>query len=510
MRKNSIVLGTLILTFSITITRLIGFIFRIYLANSLGSEGMGLHQLILSVYGFMATIATSGIRTAVSKVMAEQIALNNYQNAKKTLNQSIFLSLLTGLIASFIMYFSTNYVTENIIHDQRAVKALLYLIPSLPVIAISSCYKGYFYAVGKVSKPAVVQILEQLVRIAVIVYLMDSYLPKGIDYACAAISIGVSAEEIFCLFTTWLLYIFDKKPKNKRQNKNIKQKNMMYDILSVAVPISATSYMNSALRTVENALIPNRLILYGITAETAMSLYGMIKGMVMPLLFFPSSFLSSLASLLIPSVAGDNARSNERKVTKTLSHVLHFTSLSSILTVCIFITFPNEISMAIYNDPQTGLMLKILSFMCPFMYLNMVVSSMLNALGEQFSSFKVNIIESILKISIIYFLMPKYGFTAYLIALFLTTILNTILYLIRLLQISCIVFDISNWIFKPILAAVISSLLARFIFELFVRNSSHNIISLISSGIILSLLYLMGLIASKSIYFSTVRKLKLK
>jgi stage V sporulation protein B len=282
----------------------------------------------------------------------------------------------------------------------------------------------------------------------------------------------------------------------------------MFKILKIIVPLSGTSYMNSILRTVENAMIPARLLLYGISTEAAMSLYGMIKGMVLPLLFFPSSFLTSLSSILIPSVAGDNALSNEKKVSSTLSRVLHFTAISGILVVSIFVAFPTEIAVAVYNDTQVGLMLKMISFVCPFMYLNMVISSMLNALDEQVSSFKINIVESILKISIIYFLVPVYGFDAYLFALFLTTILNTFLYLAKLLKVSCIVFDISNWIFKPVAAALISGFASRLLFKLFVQNSPNNIFSLVSAIAILFLLYLMGLIMFKSIHLSSLKDLK--
>ena len=156
--------------------------------------------------------------------------------------------------------------------------------------------------------------------------------------------------------------------------------------------------------------------------------------------------------------------------------------------------------MAVYNNRQVGTMIKLISYICPFMYLNMVISSALNALGEQISSFMVNTIESVLKISIIYVFVPIYGFDAYLFALFITTILNTVLYLFRLLQVSSILFDISNWIIKPVTAAIIAGILSRYSFLLF-QKTSNPILALTSSIIILSLLYLMGLIFSKSINF---------
>jgi stage V sporulation protein B len=373
-------------------------------------------------------------------------------------------------------------------------------------MAISNCYKGYFYALGKVTQPSIIQMTEQFVRIFLIIYLMDTFLSKGLEYGCAAIAIGMTAEEIFALFLVWFLYIFDKKPYSNKTQK--KADNMVFKLLHISLPISATSYMNSILRTVENTLIPARLLLYGLSAETAISLYGMIKGMVLPLLFFPSSILTSLSSLLIPAVAGDNALANEKSVSRTLSQVIHFTAISGIWVVAVFVSFPDEIALAVYNDHQVGLMIKLISYVCPFMYLNMVISSMLNALGEQISSFIVNIIESVLKISIIYVFVPVYGFNAYLFALFITTILNTILYLFRLLQVSSIVFDISNWIVKPITTAMIAGVLSKYSFFLF-EQTSYHIIALISSIMILSLLYLMGLLLSKSINVNSINLKKL-
>ena len=505
MKKEKIIIGTLILTVATTSVRFVGMFFRIYLANTLGSEGIGLYQLILSIFFLMVTLATSGIRVAISKLISEQIALGNYSNAKKVLHQSIGISIFTGFAAGAILYYFADYIGSHILNDNRTVLALLYLAPSLPIMAISNCYKGYFYALGKVTQPSIIQMTEQFLRIFLIIYLMGTFLPKGLEYGCAAVAIGMTAEEIFALFLVWFFYIFDKKPHSTNTQK--KAPNMIFKILNISVPISATSYINSILRTVENTLIPARLLLYGLSSEMSISLYGMIKGMVLPLLFFPSSILTSLSSLLIPAVAGDNALANEKSVSRTLSQVIHFTTISGILVVAVFVSFPNEIAMAVYNDRQVGLMIKLISYVCPFMYLNMVISSMLNALGEQVSSFVVNIIESILKIFIIYVFIPVYGFNAYLFALFITTILNTILYLFRLLKVSSIVFDISDWIIKPIIAAGIAGILSKYSYILFMQTS-HHIVSLISSICILCLIYLMGLITFKSICLDSINDLK--
>ncbi|MFA9424522.1 MAG: oligosaccharide flippase family protein, partial [Sedimentibacter sp.] len=202
MKKNDIILGTIILTATTTIIRVVGMAFRIYIANILGAEGIGLYQLILSIYFLMVTLATSGIRLAVSRLISEELALGNYSNAKKVLSQSVVLSFFTGSLSAFILFYFADYIGINILKDDRTVLSLMYLAPSLPFIAVSSCYKGYFFALRKVVRPSIVQITEQLVRIFVVLSIMNIFLPQGLEYGCAAIAIGMTIEEIFSLFLT--------------------------------------------------------------------------------------------------------------------------------------------------------------------------------------------------------------------------------------------------------------------------------------------------------------------
>ncbi|MGB4438876.1 MAG: oligosaccharide flippase family protein [Sedimentibacter sp.] len=129
MKKDGIILGTLVLTTATTIVRIVGMLFRIYLANILGSEGMGLYQLILSFYMLMVTLATSGIRIAVSRLISEELALKNYSNAKKVLSQSIVLSLFTGFASAFVLYYFAEYIGTNILNDERTVLPLYTLLP---------------------------------------------------------------------------------------------------------------------------------------------------------------------------------------------------------------------------------------------------------------------------------------------------------------------------------------------------------------------------------------------
>lgn len=502
--KENIIKGTIILTITTIIIRTIGFVFRIYLANTIGAEGIGLYQLIMAFYMLTITLATSGISVAVSRIVAEEIAKNKFQNAKKALRVSLLISLVTSGIATLVLFFGAEPASIYILKDARAILPLKYLAPSLPFLAFSACYRGYFFAVRNVIKPTSAQVLEQIVRIFVTIQLIKSIKVDNIIFACSAATIGMTAGEIISYFYILFLYAIDKKYKSNRQ----KTDKLVANILYISIPVAGTSYLNSALRLLENALIPIKLVASGMAVSSAMSIYGMIKGMVLPILFFPTSFLSSLATMLLPSLSSANAINNDKHITYTLSKVLHFTSISGILVVSLFMLFPYELGDALYKSTEVGTLIRILSFLCPFMYLNMVITSVLNALGEQVNSFKINLIESIIKILIIFFLVPVYGFNAYLLALFLTTILNTILYLYRLLKVSYIIFDISNWIFKPIFAAAVSGLITRFLYNFaYIKLFSNNkslILAIASIGII----YLILLLVLKSLQPSDFKTLK--
>jgi stage V sporulation protein B len=503
--RENIIKGTLILSITSIIIRSIGFVFRIYLANTIGAEGIGLYQLIMAFYMLTITLATSGIGVAVSRIVAEEIAKNKPQNVKKALRMSIVLSLITSGLATLILFFGAEYISINILKDARAILPLQCLAPSLPFLAFSACYRGYFHGARNIVKPSSAQVLEQIVRILVTIWLLRLIEVGDVVQACSVAMIGMTAGEVISYIYIWILYRIDSFLKKSKANKTDK---MLPYMLSISMPVAGSSYLHSILRLVENTLIPIKLIASGMTVSTAMSIYGIIKGMVLPILFFPTSFLSSLAAMLLPSLSSDNVNKNDKHMTYTLSKVLHFTSISGILVVSFFLLFPYEIGDALYTDIQVGSLIRILSFLCPFMYLNVVIGSLLNALNEQVNNLKIHIIESAIKILMIFFLVPIYGFKAYLLALFITTILNTILYMYRLLKVSYLIFDVSNWVFKPMMAATISGLTARIFYIAIFKNMFSSSISLVITFIIIVLIYTVLLFISKGISNSDFDTLK--
>lgn len=494
---KSIITNTIILTITTTIIRILGFLFRIYIANKIGAEGMGILHLVFSFYILTVTFAISGITMAVSRITAEQIAKKNERLVKKCLHISLSICFFTSLIATLILYFGAKPISLYLIKDTRAFQPLIYLSPSLMFLSFSACFRGYFIAKKNIFIPTTKQFLEQIIRISVTFILLKSINISNIENCCSVVTLGMSIGEIFSFIYIFLLYKLTKKRKKVvHSTNNVK---ITKSILNISLPIAGTSYIDAVLRLVENSLIPIKLVEHGYLYKTAISMYGMVKGMVLPLLFFPTSFLSSLATMLIPTLSSHNALNNHNIISLTISKVLHFTLIIATLLVGIFVTFPNELGKIIYNNTTIGYLIKIISFVCPFLYIDMILSSVLNALGHQLSTFKINFFESTIKICLIYFLVPIWGLNAYIFALLLTTFLNSVMYTIKLLKETTIIFDINNWIIKPIFSIIISCIISKFIFYKLLNYYFGIVYSTFASIFILTIFYFIITILIKCI-----------
>ena len=200
MKKRSFILNVFFLTTATLIARIIGIIFRVYMSNKIGSEGIGLYQLITTIYFFSATFSTSGISLAVTRLVTDSIAKKEFKAVKFSLIRCLYNGIILSSIIGFILFKFSTFLSISILHDERAILPLKILSPSLPFMAISACFRGYFFAVRQVIKTASEQLLEQIIEMIIFVSLIGSMLPKGLEYACCAIVIGTTIAEFASCF----------------------------------------------------------------------------------------------------------------------------------------------------------------------------------------------------------------------------------------------------------------------------------------------------------------------
>lgn len=498
MKRFTFLKNAAILTATALILRTMGIFFRIYMSNAIGAEGMGLYQLIFSVYVLAAAFAGGGISTAVTRLCADELACGSRRSVIRILHKALVLTAVISLISMALVFFSADFIAGVFLGDLRAAPALRILCPSLPFMGISSCLRGYFIARRKTGNPSAAQIFEQLIRIGVVMALLAAWAGKGVTMACAAVLLGDTVAEICSCGYMYLGYLRDKRRLPAHDERPDRPAYPVYKkILAIALPITGGRYLNTILRTVENLLIPGALSRYAGGRETGLSQFGMLKGMAMPILFFPSSFLSAMSTLLVPEISEAAARGQKQRVARTTSRSIHITLAASILIGGLFLLFAPAIGQVIYGSEEVGYLIRALAPIVPFMYLESVCDGILKGLNQQTSSFAYSIVDSLSRIGLILALVPFRGMQGFLAVMVFSNILTSSLNIRRLLMVTHLRLRLLQWIIKPLACVAAGGAGGYFLFIAMERAGLPLLASLplalaVSSALYLLLMLLTG------------------
>lgn len=432
---KKILKSTFILFIGTLVVKSIGMYFRSVLSLSLGSEGMGIYEMIFSVYLLIVTFAYSGVNIAVVRLSGEG---KIYGRSLVFTAQKLIVPLAAAVGA--ILFLFAPFIADNLLKAELAAQPLKILSFSVPFMSLSICFSSWYIGQGNTLIPVLCQIAEQTLRIVV----LKTMLSLGVSplVSCAwAMSLG---EVLSCIFIgAVFLMLGGRKGRVKR--------GIIPKILEICVPVGLGNYLSSGIGTAENILFPRMLSLY---SDNALSQYGMLSGMVMPMITFPSALLTSLSTVLMPSVAKSG---NGRQV----KPYLDFTLKSSVLIASIFLFFPYRLGMALYSSSQVGTYVMRLSFIVPLMYTESIISSALNGLGKQRFLVIINSAEQVAMLFVILFFVPEWGLAAYIAAMFAGAAITCFIKLCVMLKISDFEFDIAGMLVVPVLCAAFSGITAK-------------------------------------------------
>ena len=498
IKKTVFIKNAALLTATSLLLRFAGIIFKVWLSGKIGSVGIGLYQLIFSVYVLASTFATSGISTAVTRLCAEQLAMGNHQNCKQILKKAIALTLIIATVSAVIIYFGANFIGGKILGDIRTVKAIKTLPLSLPFMGFSACIRGYFIARRKVFPNSLGQIFEQSCRILIIVCFINLFIQNGLTACCFGIILGDAIAEIIGFLWLYLSYIVDI---NKAKNQNTeKQNGILRKILHITVPITSGRYLNSLLRTGENVLVPKNLAKYRFSGTNALSQFGMIKGMALPLLFFPSAILNSVSTLLIPEISEAVTNKNNNTIKNATEKIIKITLLCGMLCGSLFFIGGEKLGFLIYKSHDVGFLLKVLSPIVPLMYLDSICDGLLKGLDQQTFTFRTAVSDSAIRIILILMFLPKFGLNGFIAIMYFSNLLTCALNVGRLIKISSAKINILHDFCLPLLASItICSVISTVLNLLKVANILVYImfLTVFSVGIYLWLLYYLEIIPKK-------------
>ncbi len=454
----------LLLSIVTVILRAISVSFNAYVTRIIGEEALGLFTLVMSVYTVAVTFATSSVNLAAVRMTSETLARLEVAEAdtatvraalKKDMIGCIKYSLFFGFVTGIVVFILSPVIALRLLGDVRTVLSLRVFSVSLPAIALASALSGYFTGINKVYKNAIISIAEQLVKMAIITLGLIYIAPRGIEYACVAVVGGGAVGEGASLLSSLIFYYTDKIKKGGKKKLQLPKKDALEDAASIALPCALGSYVRSSLVCAEHIAIPAGLRKHGSDSSEALASYGVLHGMVYPLIFFPSSILASFASLLVPELSAAMATGNKNKVNAIAEKVLRACLVFSFLAGGIFITFSDFFGYAVYDSGEAGKYISLIAPLIPVMYLDTSVDFMLKGLGQQVYTMAVNIADAFISLILVLILVPKMGISGYILAVYILEIFNCALSLGRLVHITDLRVKIS-WIVKPLFSVLIS------------------------------------------------------
>lgn len=439
--------GTVILTLTGLVSRFIGFFYRIFLSNVFGAEGMGLYQLISPVLALSFSLTVSGLQTAISKYVASETSTRDYKSSFRTLWVGFLLAMALSAVCALGIYVYAEPIAANLLLEARTAPLLRIIALSIPMASVHSCINGYFYGIRKTGIPAFSQLAEQVCRVGsvyLIYFICQRHgLAPTISFAVVGLVIGESASMIVSVVAiiarahqVFPSPLFSRRTAQPFSSVITVYRRITGQLLQLAVPLSANRLVLNLLQSVEAIYIPNRLMAYGLSNADALSVYGVLTGMSLPLILFPSAITNSISVLLLPVVSEADANGNQTAVKRAILTSIRSCLLLGFLCTAMFLLFGRMAGRLLYGSELAGSFILTLSFLCPFMYIASMLNSILNGLGKTIQTFLFSVVSLLLRLLFVFFAIPRFGIQGYLWGMLASQMLQTLLCTISALHIS--------------------------------------------------------------------------
>jgi len=449
--SRSLLYGTVVMTVANFIVRVSGFVYRILVSRLIGPQGMGLIQLVYPLFFTAIALTSSGLPVAVSRLVAEKNARGDVSGVHRTVSTALRLSAAVSLTVSVILLLAINPVSVHIIKDIRARGAMIALLPSLIIISLVVVLKGYFYGIKSVRPPALAEILEQFVRMGVSLALLYWAAPRfSLAVTAALVMLGTVMGDLASLAYLHYTYgIFGPRPGKDTAMPG--KSRVLRDLVAIALPIIGTRLVSSVLQSANSVIIPQRLVAGGMPVEEAIGLFGILTGMVMPLLFMPFVVTNALQVNMIPNLSENVATDNLRGLQDKTDKALMITTFTAFPSVAVLISLGRPLGDLLYGQPMVGELIVPVSLGLVAYALQHTSSGILNGLGKQNRAAVHFIIGSLIQLICSYFLiaMPGIGIYGYIAGFFASSIVVCLLNLSTALPAIRLPFNTVDWLLKP-------------------------------------------------------------
>lgn len=484
-KKLPIFYSALLLTGVNLLLRLVSTSFQVYLSGKIGAAGIGLLQLVLSVGGLAMTAGMAGIRTATMYLTAEELGKRRPENVRWVLSGCTRYSLLcSGTIALLLCVFAP-MIAEQWIGKSATVGAVRLFAFFLPVNCLCGVMVGYFTAANRIGTLAAVEVAEQACSMGLTISLLHFWAGEDPMRACAGVVMGSGISSCFTLLS--LLFLRKREVVPTGGRIPVRQR-----LFATAVPLALADDLKSGISTVENLMVPKRLALCQKIGDP-LAAFGMVCGMVFPVLMFPVAILYGLAELLIPELARCAAAGSQRRIRYLARRSLRVAMLYGCLFCGLLFLLSDDLCMWLYDNRDAGLYLRRFAILAPMLYCDAITDAMIKGLGQQTACVRYNILTSSLDVLFLFLLLPVYGMEGYFVSFLVTHLLNFILSVRRLLKLTGKLISLSTPLLS-VLATAVSIFLAGFLSTPILRGGAYVLL-------LGSLLCLFQVISREDVYW---------
>lgn len=328
-----------------------------------------------------------------------------------------------------------------------------------------------------------------IIQIVLTCFFLYALPSSDINIVCTYLMLASAVSSLFEFIFTYILYLIDRKKISGIDSNS--SNNFLKKILRIAFPVAVTSYIRSGLSTLKQLLIPFSLERHSSNCDEALSQYGLINGMTMPIIMFPCIIITSCANLLIPEFARYNIKKDFKRMNQVIVFIFKFTAFFSICVIGIFLTFTEEICYLVYNNLEISEFLLILSPLIILIYLDKIIDAMLRGLDKQVGVMFCNIFDLFMTIILIYTIVPIYGIYGYLAIIAISEILNFTISLIQLYKVTKFKFDYISYVIVPTLLVFAT----KFLFDSIDKYIEYNMGFVVFKILIFVAIYIVLLIS---------------
>ncbi|SHK07695.1 stage V sporulation protein B [Anaerobranca californiensis DSM 14826] len=457
--EKSFVKGAVILASAGIITKILGAVYRIPLYNLIGDVGMGYFQMAYPIYAALLAISTAGLPVAISKMVAERMAVGNIKGAYQILKVALTLMLVTGLFFSLLLYFGAEYYADKILGTPLVVYSLKSIAPGIFLVVIMAAFRGFFQGNQTMIPTALSQVVEQIIRVITIFYLSWLLLPKGVEFAAAGATFGVVTGSLAGVAVLLIFFLFHRsKTKELAINKEILQISTgqtLKQMLFLALPITLGSLVLPLIQMADATILPRRLQAAGFTREEAAALIGHLTGAAMPLVNVPTLFTIAIAQSLVPSISEANALQNIKLIKSRATLAIKLTLLIGLPSAVGLFVLAKPISTMLYNDLAVAVPLSIACFAIIFLTLQQTTSALLQGLGKTVIPVVTLLIGVLLKVTLNYFLsaIPIINIKGAAIGTIVSYLVSSTLNLVIFTNTIGLTFSVIDFVIKPLITS---------------------------------------------------------